>query len=60
MSINIDLNLETIRKSNKVISNVRENLNPTPTSPQKEKKKNHHQIKGNEKISISNKLNQIK
>lgn len=60
MSISINLNLEIIKKSNKVISYVRENLNPTPTSPKKEKKENHHQIKGYEKISISNKLNEIK
>lgn len=60
MSININLNLEIIKKSNKVISYVRENLNPTPTFHQKGKKKNRHQIKGYEKVSISNKLNEIK
>lgn len=35
-------------------------LTPPPHPPKKEKKENHHQIKGYEKISISNKLNEIK
>lgn len=38
MSININLKLEIIGKSNKVISNVRGNLNPTPP-PKKNKGK---------------------
>lgn len=33
---------------------------PPPHSTKKEKKKNRHQIKGYEKVSISNKLNEIK